>query len=345
MAPMAIATLGTVACNISECERATRSHGGGLGVLAAIYRSVRCVVALVLLAALAACAGTPTSRIHAIAADQQFRASTVQAMGFSHLVFNNRASGIRASGVSIDTLPAAASSDAEPDSQVDATTVLNVYLEGDGSPWKHRTVIMPDPTPRRPVMLRLMGMDAGAAVYIGRPCYNGTSLLPECNNGLWTSGRYSETVVRSMQAVLRRLIDQQAYQRVRLFGHSGGGTLAMLLAARVSEVDTVVTLAGNLDINAWTRHHRYTPLYSSIDPASQPVLPDGIRQWHLLGDRDSVIPLELVRGEIERQGGVGIVLEGFSHGCCWQRIWPRVLQALSEDNPQALPGALLTPLL
>lgn len=346
---MGIAATGGIACSLPAAVEPL-----------AVFRGLRCALATVLIATLAACAGTPTGRIQAIAQDQQFHASTVQAMGFAHLVFSNRAAGELAAGVSgidgdIDAAPpAAASSDSEStgsetasrdsaESPVGDDAVLHVYLEGDGSPWKHRTVIMPDPTPRRPVMLRLMGMDTNAAVYIGRPCYNGTSLMPECDNGLWTSGRYSETVVRSMQLVLRRLIDRQSYSRVRLFGHSGGGTLAMLLAARVPEVEAVVTLAGNLDVSAWTRHHHYTPLYSSLDPAQQPVLPDTIRQWHLLGARDSVIPPGLVQGEILRQGGVGLLLAGFSHGCCWQRVWPQVLAALTEGGIDRLPGARLTP--
>ena len=71
---------------------------------------------------------------------------------------------------------------------------------------------------------------------------------------------------------------------VVLIGYSGGGVLAVLIAPQVPG-SAVVTIAANLDVEAWARWHQYTPLSGSLNPATQPPL-DALHEWHLVGDRD-----------------------------------------------------------
>lgn len=217
--------------------------------------------------------------------------------------------------------------------------VLHVYLEGDGSPWRHRVFVMPDPTPRNPLMLRLMSRDKTSAAYLGRPCYNGTFNDTGCDSSLWTSGRYSNKVVESMTVGIEALIKRKNAREVWLMGHSGGGALAMLLAAEIPKVSRVVTLAGNLDIDAWTHHHGYTPLYSSENPSTVADLRQSVWQWHLIGLQDGVIPSQLIKPFIlSQKNATGIEFPRFTHGCCWERIWPNVLQALATDEPTSVRG-------
>lgn len=274
-------------------------------------RTVRFVAVLVTLV-LAGC-GTPTGHLLEYADRSGYSYESIQADGFEHLVVKNY-----------------------PFSDTD---ILHIYLEGDGSPWRYRHVIMPDPTPRSPLMLKLMRLDKSPSAYVGRPCYNGTHDDAGCNNRLWTSARYSSTVVSSMSSTIHALIDRHKVKQVRLFGHSGGGALSMLLAARLEGVTDVVTIAGNLDITAWTDHHRYTPLYSSLNPATQPPLDTSILQWHLVGSKDSVVPPEIVRPFIQSQSSAyGIAISNYSHSCCWGRVWNDVLFAVKFGKPGRLPG-------
>ncbi|MFK7994233.1 MAG: alpha/beta hydrolase [Granulosicoccus sp.] len=267
---------------------------------------------------LQACA-TPTGDLTRFATQNGLKRSEVRAGGFNLLVFDNETKN--------------------RDYASESQGVLHVYLEGDGSPWKYRTIVMPDPTPRNPLMLRLLGYDRSPAVYLGRPCYNGFFNDPGCDDSLWTSGRYSRKVVLSMASAIRALSKRHNARQLWLIGHSGGGTLAMLLAKELPKVTRIVTLAGNLDTDAWTSHHRYTPLFSSINPASAPSLNPNIWQWHLIGGRDTVIPTQLIKPVIMRQASAsGFEFPGFNHGCCWERIWPDVLQALSLDMPSRIPG-------
>jgi alpha-beta hydrolase superfamily lysophospholipase len=121
-----------------------------------------------------------------------------------------------------------------------------------------------------------------------------------------------------------------------LIGHSGGGTLAMLLAERVGRIDAVVTIAGNLDVAGWTRLHDYQPLSASLDPSTRPPLPKQIRQIHFAGGRDKEVPPDLIAAAARRQPDARLELRpDFDHACCWVRDWPELLT-------QAIAGPIAT---
>ncbi len=210
---------------------------------------------------------------------------------------------------------------------------VNVYLEGDGLPWVTRTRIARDPTPRHPLALRLMAHDPGPSLYLGRPCYRGLADSPGCSPRLWTHGRYGEEVVRSMVAALRRAIGPSTDREITLIGYSGGGVLAMLIAARMEQVRTVVTVASNLDIDAWADLNGYSRLKGSLNPATQPPLPARIRQVHLVGGRDRRAPPTLAQTVVARQANARIwVIRDFDHTCCWERKWPEILVAVGNED-------------
>ena len=214
----------------------------------------------------------------------------------------------------------------------DNDSTLHVYLDGDGQPWVDNHQVSADPTPVNPIMLKLMAMDRTAAIYLGRPCYHGLATLPACNPALWTSARYSLAVVDSMQQVLTNYIKLDGYSELVLIGHSGGATLAMLLAERINATRAVVTVAGNLDTDAWSEYHRYSPLKDSLNPALQPLLNPGKQQYHLIGKTDKNIPYHIVKNFLNKQSNARILhYENFDHDCCWDTIWPDFLSTLKKD--------------
>ena len=274
-----------------------------------------------LFAWLASGCASPAGQLRSLAEQQGFAHRTVAAKGFDLTVFENvLVGGERVAG-----------------------DVLHVYLEGDGTPWMRRVLIAPDPTPRRPLMLRLMALDTAPSVYVGRPCYNGTAADIGCDNALWTSARYSPEIADSMAVAVRSLLERHRFEAIRLFGHSGGGTLALLLAARLPQTLDVITVAGNLDPDTWTAHHRYTPLRDSLNPAHEPPLAENVAQWHLLGGRDTVVPPALARPFVlSRANAVGVLFPSFGHGCCWQRVWNGVLRAVGSGDEALLPGQIFS---
>ncbi|PID60272.1 MAG: hypothetical protein CSB44_11105 [Gammaproteobacteria bacterium] len=218
---------------------------------------------------------------------------------------------------------------------------LHVYLGGDGRPYRedHRRRSRDPTSIDGPLMFELMALDPKPSRYLGRPCYNGSLGVRPCTDDLWTEARYSEDVVAAMVRGLLRLAENAGAEELWLFGHSGGGTLAMLLAERVEAVSRVITIGANLDTDRWIALHGYTPLRRSMNPATRPALRDDVWQWHLVGGRDGTVPPRIVRRFIDGQPAAsGFEFPQYGHVCCWVETWPQVLAALEADDPSLMPA-------
>lgn len=204
--------------------------------------------------------------------------------------------------------------------------VLHVYIEGDGIPFAHLDSIAEDPTSRDPLMMRLMAEDADGSIDLGRPCYFGLSRDSGCAPIYWTTRRYSPEVLDSMEAALRSEAARVGATRLDLFGHSGGGVLAVLLGQRMSIASRVVTIAPNLDIDQWCRLHHYSPLVGSINPATADPSRKDLSVVHLVGANDDNTPPWLVEAAAAARGGENVrVIPRFTHNCCWSSLWPAIL--------------------
>ncbi len=207
---------------------------------------------------------------------------------------------------------------------------LHVYLEGDGRPWLQGNWPADDPTTHASLMLPLMGLDNGAALYLGRPCYNGHAKDAGCNDKLWTSARYGELVVNAMALALQQFCKLHDIQQLVLIGHSGGGSLALLLADRLPQTQMIVTLAGNYDIDAWTDHHGYLRLTDSINPARQSGT--GIEEWHFLGAEDKTVPPHLFLTVLQQRSHSHVeILPEVEHQAGWLEVWSGILKKLNEN--------------
>ena len=270
---------------------ATRTHSFTLAFYAALTVSLSCLA--------------PATRIDHQAKHLGLSRSLVQGTEFGHVIYQS-----------------ADSSTAGP---------LHVYLEGDGTPWIGETRISSDPTPRRAYALELMALDSQPSAYIGRPCYHGEQKEEPCKPGLWTHQRYSSQVVDSLEATIRSVATERSDPGLILIGFSGGGVLAMLLADRLQDTRAVVTIASNLDIDAWTELHDYSPLTDSLNPTRQPPLPTAIRQFHLAGGKDTRVPPEIIEPTAGLQPDSQYrMYPDFDHTCCWTEIWPEILAEIAE---------------
>ncbi len=204
---------------------------------------------------------------------------------------------------------------------------LHIYLDGDGTPWVAGRPSN-DPTPSNPLVLKLMAQDNAPAIYVGRPCYHGVKTIGDCSSRLWLEDRYSEEVVESLTTVVRQLLEQGGYEKVTWFGHSGGGTLAILLASRFSQTTAIVTIAANLDFDAWAVYNGHDYLSGSLNPADLPPLSKSIRQRHYAGEKDRVVPAALMAKAVMQLGSKLIVLDDYDHVCCWEQIWSNILDDL-----------------
>lgn len=246
---------------------------------------------------------TPSERFAESALDRGFHEQTIDSGSHFHRLYANR-----------------------PAQTAEHYAELHVYLDGDGTPWTMHRWISDDPTPRNPLILELMALDKKPSILLGRPCYYGLSKSKHCHSQLWTSHRYSETVVTGMAHALRSWLTGRRVDKLTLIGFSGGGALAMLLAPRFEQTAMIVTIAANLDVAAWSRHHGYQPLTDSLNPVDAPPLPETIEQIHLAGLDDRNVPPAIIESFSQRETNARYLpFAEQTHACCWADIWPGIL--------------------
>lgn len=278
-------------------------------------RLLQAIVLASLLPQLSGCA-TPAREFERLARRSCLEQLSVAGSGFEHLVYRTIATPPR-------------------------DGLLFVYLEGDGRPAnRNGTRPSADPTTRQPLALQLLAGSGRAGIYLTRPCYNGQHRAAGCDSRMWTSERYSEAVVRSLAAALEQYLSGSDAAGVVLVGYSGGGALAMLMASRISQLRGVITVAGNLDVAAWTRLHGYEPLGESLDPAA--IAAPGVPIVHYVGERDRNVPPAILADYFASQPSATVLrMPGFDHRCCWIEQWPRLLDAALAQlgiGPAVSPG-------
>ena len=207
-------------------------------------------------------------------------------------------------------------------------SILYVFLEGDGLPWKTHTQISSDPQPIYPLALDLMTKSQFPSIYLQRPCYGVKEAI--CDAQWWTNKRYSRQVVESMTQVLRKL--SANYKQITLVGYSGGGTLAALIAPELNNVTTLITLAGNLDHKQWASYHRYSRLQGSLNPVDY-VLPSTLKQFHYAAENDINILPQWIKGYSDTQkNSQFILLKNADHSCCWIKNWQRIVNRVQHSD-------------
>lgn len=205
---------------------------------------------------------------------------------------------------------------------------LTVYLEGDGFAWVTRTQPSTDPTPDNPVALILAALDPSPNVaWIARPCqYTPRTANPACKTYYWTTGRLAPEVVASVTAAVSAAKADAGAKRIHLVGYSGGGGLAVLVAAGRDDVASIKTVAGTLDTDAFTTHHKVSPMTGSLNPASVARRVQHIPQLHLSGEKDTVVPARIARAYIAAMSSPQCsqltVIPGATHAEGWSAVWP-----------------------
>jgi pimeloyl-ACP methyl ester carboxylesterase len=209
--------------------------------------------------------------------------------------------------------------------------LLTVYIEGDGRAWINPWQPSTDPTPTDPVALRLAASaPSRPLLYLARPCQFVT--FAGCAAPLWTSDRLSPEIVAVYQQLLDDALHRTGSAKLALIGYSGGGALAALLAERRHDVAWLVTVAGDLDLAAWTRLRKLAPLSGSLDPANDAAAIAELPQAHFAGENDEDVPPAVAESFLRRLGPGRaarlIVVPHFDHSCCWTTSWPQLFGEL-----------------
>ncbi len=206
---------------------------------------------------------------------------------------------------------------------------IRIYIEGDGFAWVNRTEPSSDPTPRHAVGLSLALADLSPnVVYLARPCQYSLAQSPRCNPTYWTDKRFSEEVIEAMSHAVDRIMLNAPGKKAELIGYSGGAAVAVLLAARRSDIENLRTVAGNLDHEAVNRIHRVSQMPDSLNPIDVAYLLKGLPQVHFCGLKDQVVPTDITREFALQVGPCSKLIElpDLTHEAGWTNAWPHLLK-------------------
>ena len=207
---------------------------------------------------------------------------------------------------------------------------LSVYIEGDGPAWRSRTVPSSDPTPHQALGLALAAVDPAAnVVYLARPCqFTPMQANPRCDKAYWTHKRFAEEVVVAMNQAVTHYAAQVPGQRIHLIGYSGGGALAVLIAARRHDVASLRTVAGNLDHAEVNRLHHVSAMPESLNAIDVAGQVASIPQLHFSGADDSVVPPVIAQRFVSATASRcarSQIVPGMNHEGDWAKLWSGLL--------------------
>lgn len=210
---------------------------------------------------------------------------------------------------------------------------LVIYLEGDGAAWLTPNRLSSDPTPKSQLVLQLAALDPAAnVVYLARPCQ--FVMRPErgrgCQEGYWSDQRYAEEIVAAIDQAISQLVAETSAPSLDLVGYSGGGALAVLVAARRDDVRSLRSVAGNLDPAEFCRYHEVTPLSGSLNPIDSAGQVARIPQLHFVGAKDETVPGRIVERFLAAlpapHCAAKVEVEEADHIDGWLAQWPALLQ-------------------
>lgn len=214
--------------------------------------------------------------------------------------------------------------------------ILNIYIEGDGHVWD-RGLPSENPTPLKAIALEMALQQAtGAVAYLARPCqFIGVGKNINCNPIQWTDRRFSVEAVTDLNHAVDVLKLKVGAQKIRLIAYSGGAAISLLIASKRSDVVGLITVAGNLDIDAWANYHRLPPLRGSLNPVSYIGQTQGLPQIHFVGSRDGIVPPSLTQDFVKRYPSnmpvQVITIPNNDHACCWVEQWSSLWNQAVKD--------------
>lgn len=203
-------------------------------------------------------------------------------------------------------------------------TAYRIYIEGDGAAFTATGYPSDNPTPHSNLM-RLMaaGDTAENVIYLARPCQYITDRL--CiDNKYWSSARFSPEILQAEYETITHFAPQQP---LTLIGYSGGAQIAGLLAVKYKDlqIQKLITVAGNLDIEAWVKYHKLTPLSLSDDLHNHRREYLLFPQKHFIGLRDTNTIPQITRDYIADTSKLTII-KNASHNSGWEAIFQQIYQ-------------------
>lgn len=206
------------------------------------------------------------------------------------------------------------------------TDPVVIYIQGDGNAFR-RFQVSSNPTPTSFIVPNFMYNDWSVnRIYISRPCmYHDLKSDPRCNYKVWSLERYGENTVASINHAID-LLKPTKKQKIKLVGFSGGGAIAILIAARRDDVISIKTIAANLSEKELTKDKGVTEL-TGYDPIDFAKKVSNIPQLHLYGDEDKTIPTWVSENFVKAANSKCVkrrLVKDATHTEGWNKVWKKV---------------------
>lgn len=198
---------------------------------------------------------------------------------------------------------------------------VKIYIEGDGYAFNVNGSPSSDPTPRGDTLREIAFNDPSAnVVYLGRPCQFVKSTA--CSPRYWSTARFAPEVIEASVEAVKQIYAQQ---NITLIGYSGGAQVAGLVAVTHPElpITKLVTIAGNLDHQAWIKEYHLQPLNGSLSLTDYHQAYLAIPQIHFVGEDDEVIPPEITRKFIEGTHPL-VIVKDTNHAHGWDTVYSKI---------------------
>lgn len=215
--------------------------------------------------------------------------------------------------------------------QNDPAGPVTIYIEGDGHAWIDKYTPSPDPTPHKGIARRLATLDpAPNVVYLARPCQYITN-DPTCKTEVWTNKRYAQRNIQSMTEAVRQIAPEG--RDIHLVAFSGGAVIAAQLAVKLKNVQSLRTIAGNLDTKTLAAYHGVPTFDDAPNPVDSAASLRDLPQAHWFSDRDAIVPPVISRFYLSALGAAPCAMffpeTEPTHDEGWEPIWAKAL----ADNP------------
>ena len=183
---------------------------------------------------------------------------------------------------------------------------IRIYIEGDGNSFNAMGQPTNNPTPQSTFLRDIAANDKNYNVaYLARPCQY--MQAGACSVTDWTNGRFSSQIIKSMNNAVLSLMKKAQTDEAILIGYSGGAQVAGLISVQNKYVKKVITIAGVLDVDAWTDFHGDDKLDKSLNLKNYKAVFVKIPQIHYVGEKDNVVPPNLTLDFVEDKSTVVIV--------------------------------------
>lgn len=196
-----------------------------------------------------------------------------------------------------------------------------IYIEGDGSAFTASGRISSNPTPRGTLVRELAFTDPHAnVIYMARACQYVQD--PACKPIYWSTARFSNETVQAEYEAIKKLTKQTP---LTIVGFSGGAQIVGLMAVKYNDLNIrkLVTIAGNLNVRAWTDYHKLPPLDLSDDLKNYADQYARFPQVHYVGEKDDNIIPKITENFVSDRKCI-IKIKGAAHASGWESAFAQI---------------------